>query len=238
MEHKMMHDTAHKGKMLLLGHRGASAFEPENTLDAFRKALVMGADGFECDVRLSKDKKIVVIHDEDLSRITDEKEVRKVSDLTASQLKRYGVPRLQEVIDLKKGYPGTLMVIEIKEHGLERLLADTIKMNGMTKEVVVVSFSPSAVNKVRQLFIPDVIKTGLNFAKTAPKPFPIALGIKAKYIVPLHVIITKSMVDEAHRHGMKVLAWTVDKKVLAKRLASLGVDAIASNNLLRPKMKS
>jgi len=224
--------------MLIIGHRGASAFEPENTLDAFRKALVMGADGFECDVRLSKDKKLVVIHDESVKRVSGGKDERKISELTPCQLKKYNIPLLQEVMDLKKKYPKKLMIIEIKEPGTEKMIADMIKKNGLMKEVLVVSFFSSSINKIRQLFIPDKIKTGLIFSKMIPKPFPIALGIKASYIVPGHFLIDEEMVGAAHRHGMKILAWTVDDRKIAKRLEKLGVDAIASNNLLRPEMKS
>ena len=56
---------------IVLGHRGASGYAPENTLEAFKLAMDMGADGFELDVHLSKDGELVVIHDETVDRTTD-----------------------------------------------------------------------------------------------------------------------------------------------------------------------
>ena len=97
--------------MLIIGHRGVAAFAPENTIESFKKALEAGADGFECDIRLSKDKKLVVIHDDNLKRITQGKEPRKVNELTARQMAKHSVPTLQQALDVKKEYPKQLMII-------------------------------------------------------------------------------------------------------------------------------
>lgn len=218
--------------MLVIGHRGASAFAPENTLASFKKAIELGADGFECDVRLSKDKKLVVIHDADVKKASGKKDSRLVSELTARQMAKYGIPTLQQVIDLKKQHPKLLIIIELKEPNTEEQIVEIVKKSGIVKQVILVSFSSSAVNKVKQLFKPDKVKTGFIFAKTTPRPFPIALGIKADWIVPLNTLIDSEMVENAHKHGIKVLAWTVEQPFIAKRLEELGIDAVASNSLL------
>ena len=70
---------------LVLAHRGASGHAPENTLEAFRLAMEMGADGFELDVHMSLDGELVVIHDESVDRTTDGTGL--VRDLTLAQLK-------------------------------------------------------------------------------------------------------------------------------------------------------
>ena len=95
---------------LIYGHRGASGYAPENTLEAFRLAMEMGADGFELDVHMSKDGALVVIHDESVDRTTDGTGL--VRDLTLAQLKTLDascgmeaykgakIPTLDEVFDL------------------------------------------------------------------------------------------------------------------------------------------
>ena len=70
---------------LIYGHRGASGYAPENTLEAFRLAMDMGADGFELDVHLSRDGELIVIHDETVDRTTNG--TGRVMDLTLAQLK-------------------------------------------------------------------------------------------------------------------------------------------------------
>ncbi len=219
--------------MLIIGHRGASAFAPENTIESFQKALDLGADGFECDVRMSKDKKLVVIHDADVKRVSGKTDLKQVNELTAKQLAKYKIPTLQEVIDLKKKHPKQLMLIEIKEPGTEKEIVDLVKKNGIAKQVMIVSFNSSAINKVKQLFKPETVKTGFIFSKMTPRPFPIALGVKADWIIPLNTLIDKEMVETAHKRGIKILAWTIENPFIAKKMDNLGVDAIASNSLLK-----
>ena len=108
-----------------------------------------------------------------------------------------------------------------------------IKKNNMAKQVLIVSFNSSAINKVKQLFKPENIKIGFIFAKLTPRPFPIALGIQADWIIPLNTLIDNVMVDTAHKHGIKVLAWTTEQQFIAKNLEKLDVDAVVSNSLLR-----
>src|SRR6185436_15674877 len=116
---------------LIIGHRGASAVTPENTLGAFRLATEVGADGIEFDVRLSRDGMPVVIHDDNLRRTG--LDPRRVVDLKASELKQIDVgrwfdpstftneqiPTLQEVLDLFESTSGVLY-LEMKSTGAER----------------------------------------------------------------------------------------------------------------------
>jgi len=81
-----------------IGHRGASGYEPENTLIAFEKAIELNVDGIELDVHLCSDGELIVIHDETIDRTTNGKGV--VNKFTALELKKYGIPTLIEVFDL------------------------------------------------------------------------------------------------------------------------------------------
>src|SRR5207248_7161667 len=100
----------------VIAHRGASARAPENTLSAFRLALTEGADGVELDARLTADNTVVVMHDDDVSRVSSGK--GRISEMSFEQLRSVlvggseRVPLLSEVLDLVGGLVG--VVVEIK----------------------------------------------------------------------------------------------------------------------------
>ena len=101
-------------------HRGASAYAPENTIPAFRLAMEQGADGIELDVQLSKDGKLVVIHDEWVDRTSNGK--GRVVDMTCQELKKLDfscgmadypfarIPTLREVYGLLRGSSMTVLI--------------------------------------------------------------------------------------------------------------------------------
>ena len=96
-----------KRKTRIVAHRGGAGDAPENTLLAFKKAIDLGCDVVELDVRLTKDNQVVVIHDDDIDRTTNGR--GKVAKMTLKQIKKFNceekqkIPTLQEVIDLCKG---------------------------------------------------------------------------------------------------------------------------------------
>ena len=218
---------------LIIGHRGASADLPENTLAACSLAAEQGADGIELDVQLSADKQIVVFHDSTLERLAGSK--RKVSDLTVSQLKDIDlgegqtIPTLDELLEIMG--PRLLYNIEIKEfslrdNGLETAVADRIESFGLQDLVLISSFSPFSVRRARKVFSRSV---------------PVAL-IRAKGIYKYTYLLASeqadnphySMVDEAYmvwakKRGYRVHVWTVDDPQEASRLAGLGVHGIITN---------
>jgi hypothetical protein len=117
-------------KPLIIAHRGASAYAPENTLAAFKKAIDLGADGIELDVHLSKDGEVVVIHDRTIDRTSNGK--GQVAEMSLKELKaldfgswfsdeyqKESIPLLREVLELLKDWNG-LLNIELKQNGLER----------------------------------------------------------------------------------------------------------------------
>ncbi len=214
-------------KTFIVAHRGASAYELENTLEAFKKALELGARFIECDVRLSKDNKLVVFHDANLQRVW--RVNANVNELTAEELKKYRVPELSEVIDLLKTPKAKLLktklLIEIKEPGLEKPIAEIIKKKRVLRQVVVVSFFEESLKKIKELIN---VKTGFIFS-LRNDALSIAKKINCDWIIPRYDVVTKELVKEAHKNKMKVLAWTVDDKKLAEGLIKLGVDGIASN---------
>jgi len=228
---------------LMIGHRGASAYEPENTMASFKKAIKMNVDAIECDVRLSKDRKIVIIHDKTIDRTTDSS--GKVKKLTARQLKKFQIPELQELLNLIKK-TDVLLFIEIKEHGVEKALAKIIEKNKIENQVIVVSFFWDSLKKIKE--INNNIRTGYSlihrhvglkagfgfrtgfiFRKLRPGPIETALKINADFILPRYHLVTKKLIDTAHRYNFKVFTWTVDNVRMAQEFISWGIDGIASN---------
>lgn len=209
--------------MLIIAHRGASAYKPENTISAFKEAIKMKADGIELDIRLTKDKKLAVIHDKTIDRTTSGK--GKVKNYTLKQLKKYKIPGLQEVIDIIK-QKNILLFIEIKDKGAEEDIIKIIKKNKLTKKIIIVSFYKESIKKIKKL---SKIQTGFIFSKNN-NARKIALSLKADWILPNYDLINKNFVQKAHKSKLRILAWTVNEINLAEKLYSLSIDGIATNN--------
>jgi glycerophosphoryl diester phosphodiesterase len=153
------YEAAHDdGRPLLGGHRGNPAEHPENTMRSFRSAIAVGCDLIECDVHLSSDGRLVVIHDHTLERTTNGKGM--VRDHTAAELRRLDagkgerIPLLQEVVELALGKVG--LVIETKQMpiqypGLEDKLVAMLRQLGAVAECAVVSFHHPSIRILREM---------------------------------------------------------------------------------------
>jgi glycerophosphoryl diester phosphodiesterase len=214
--------------MLRVGHRGARAYAPENTLASFKKALEIGVDAVELDVRKTKDNQLVVIHDADVKRTTNGEGL--VSELTLKEIKDFStdggekIPTLQEALDFldKK----VKVLIELKEAGVEKQVLSILKDRGVEKNVVIVSFHEDVLKKTRELN--SEVETGLIYA-THKNPIKAALELRANYLVALYRFIHTANVEKAHKNGLKVIAWTINKPEEAKQYAAKGVDGITSD---------
>ncbi|MBA2339208.1 MAG: hypothetical protein H0V88_02345 [Pyrinomonadaceae bacterium] len=243
---------------LIIGHRGASAVAPENTLAAFGQALTDGADGVEFDVRLSQDEVPVVIHDRDLRRtgLTN----AKVSDLSARELGaidvgkwfnlRYPsmsreeyegatIPTLEEVLrffDKTK----RVLYVEMKTdktnaHKLATEVVRCIREHDFTHYAVVESFALEAVAEVKRL-APEIMTAAL-FERKLSRPAPSAdtmleeaIACGASEIALHHTLARKRCVEKALQRGLRVAVWTVDESRWIKRAAALGINALITND--------
>ncbi len=214
--------------MLRIGHRGARAYAPENTLTSFKKALEIGVDAVELDVRKTKDNQIVVIHDTDIKRTTDGEGL--VSELTLKEIKGFSadqgekIPILQEALDFldKK----VKVFVELKEEGVEEQVLSIVHERGLEKNVVIVSFLEEALKKVRTL--DKEIETGLIYAKHK-NPVKTALELKANYLLALYRFTHTANVEKAHENGLKIIVWTINKPQEVEEYVKKGVDGIASD---------
>lgn len=227
---------------LVVGHRGASAYAPENTLASFELALEQGADLVELDVHLSKDGQVVVIHDERLERTTDGHGL--VGEHTLAELERLDagrwfdprfagqrLPALDEVLAWAAGR--TRLAIEIKNApifyaGIEEKIVRLLEQHGMREHALVISFDHHALRRVRDLD-PDLI-TGAIYACRPAEPLQLASAAGAQVLEPHWAFVTPEDVAAAHAAGLWVSTWTVDEPDAFRRLIAWGVDGIATNH--------
>jgi glycerophosphoryl diester phosphodiesterase len=211
-----------------IAHRGASAYEPENTIRSFRKAIELGTDMVELDVRKSLDGRLVVIHDSKVDRTTDgrglvrSKSLDELKELDAGKGER--IPTLEEALESAAGK--TRFVIELKEDGLEERVIGAVKDYGLMDDVIVISFKVVRLRAVKEL--EPGLKTGLILFASA-NPLGIARMCRADAVAPFRWFITRGLAERARDAGMRLFAWTVDDREKAERLRELGVCGIVTN---------
>jgi glycerophosphoryl diester phosphodiesterase len=214
--------------LLKVGHRGARALEPENTLRSFRRAVELGVDAVELDVRRTKDGKIVVIHDDKVDRTTDGSGL--VKELSLEEIKGFRteegetIPSLGEILDFLKDKVKVL--IELKEAGFEEKVLELVREREMLDDVIVVSFSEDALARVREL--DERVATGLIYVRHR-KPRETALGLGAEYLLPLYRFTHSADVKKAHEAGLKVIVWTINTPEEVTIYKQKGVDGIATD---------
>jgi len=234
----------------VVGHRGASGYAPETTIESFRMAIRMGVDFVETDVHMSRDGALVAIHDAEVSRTTSGKGF--VADLTLAELKAMDagswfnnafpekarpeyaglrVPDLQEVVDTVKASSAGLF-IEIKDPeryppDLESTLLPLIHSSRMEERTRILSFSSQSLHKIKA--IDASIPTVFLVARPDGNPVQATIGIPADELGILYTQVTADLVEEAHQGGLLISVWTVDQPEDAKRMVALGVDRITTN---------
>jgi len=214
--------------MLKIGHRGARLYEPENTLRSFKRALDLGVDAIEFDVRKTKDGKIVVIHDEKVDRTTNGKGL--VLDLTLKEIKLFDagqgerIPTLEETLDFMDRE--AKMLIELKENDLEENVLNLVSHAGLTDNVIIISFLEEALRRVRELN--SKVETGLIYSRHK-NPVKTALELKANYLLPLYRFTHSADVEKAHKNGLKVIVWTINTPEEVEEYVKKSVDGITSD---------
>ncbi|MHB9302187.1 glycerophosphodiester phosphodiesterase [Thermofilum pendens] len=212
----------------VVAHRGASGYEPENTLRAVRRALEMGVDAVEVDVRLSADGVPVVIHDETLERTTSGR--GRVRDYPVDELRMLDagsgerIPLLAEVLDEVKGKAA--LFLELKEVEAAAPSLSLVEEKGMLGDVLFISLQPEALAEVRRMSPRAYL--GLIYFKPGEWILE-AKRLGCSFVLPHYRLATEKAVSFAHRLKLRVVAWTVDDPATAAELKKRGVDGVASN---------
>ncbi len=231
-------------KPLIIAHRGANREAPENTLSAFQKAKELGADGVELDVMPSKDKVLVVTHDETLHRLSGVhgwvkhhtlQELKKMDfgSHFSPQFSGEKIPTLEEVFDLLKH--DMIINIEIKgtnlrNDGREEKLVSLIRKWNLVDQVVVSSFNIFALHRMEQI-APEIKRGYLFFEKQ--------WGLSRRagwafYFHPFSLHLSQALVKNGtlqkyHQKGYQCWVWTVDEEEESKKLMEQGADAIITD---------
>jgi glycerophosphoryl diester phosphodiesterase len=211
---------------LKVGHRGAKAYETENTLESFRKAIELGANAIELDVRISGDSKLIVIHDDNLKKVFG-KDVQ-IKESTLEELKKLTDNRIVTFDEALRFIDRKVekILVELKDTGYERDVLDVIRKEKLEDRVIVVSFHEEALAHVREL--DKKIETGLIYTKFK-KPIEAALKLNAQYLVPLYRFVHRRDIAKAHKSNLKVIVWTVNTIIEVQNFIAKDVDGIATD---------
>jgi glycerophosphoryl diester phosphodiesterase len=244
------------GEFARVGHRGASALAPENTIAALELAVDLGCDMLEFDVLDLHDGTLVLAHSNDL---------REVSHGAArGRVRRRGLGRLREVapdlptLDEALAFcadrlPDTGLQIDLKRRGVERRVVDAIRRHGVLERSWVSTFDVASLRRVAELE-PDlprsytlprdrfkiskrgplapVVRAALaSIGASLPRRLPVLLARARASAATLHYsVASKAAIDQAHELGAAVYVWTVNDPRLAERLVGDGVDGIITND--------
>lgn len=223
-------------------HRGASGYAPENTMEAFELASDMNADGIELDVQFTKDRQIVVIHDERIDRTSDG--IGFVADYTLDELRQFNfnkthpeyehcdIPTLEEVLGLIKRTKLELN-IELKTSinfypGIERDTVDLVNKYGLQDRVIYSSFNHESIKRVKRYS--RAAKCGLLYSEGIADIAQYAKQYEVEAIHPyMRCLFYPGVIDECRNNGIKINTWTVNEIADMKKMQQMNVDSIITN---------
>lgn len=215
--------------MLVIAHRGASSEKPENTLAAYKRAIVMGADFVEMDVHLSQDGVPICYHDEFLRRPTSDKPPR-ISDCTVQDLKNFAVgeweiPTLAEVLALDFAHSG--LMVELKEGSSRLAQAVTQQLRrASVSDVVLGSFSLDMMAELSEIWSPQFL---IGIVEDEDK-IASHLALHPRILAIDVALANPERVQGLVSRGVEVWVWTVDDPILSRSLVQRGVTGIITNN--------
>jgi glycerophosphoryl diester phosphodiesterase len=222
----------------IIGHRGASAHAPENTLAAFRLAREQGADGIELDAKRCASGEVVVMHDATLDRTTDgegpihEWSLAELRTLNCGQAER--IPTLDEVFE---SIGRDLLVnIEVTNYatrndGLEAAIVEVIHRHKIAERILFSSFNPLSVRKLAAL-APDIPRAIL-YSPNMPiyyRDVWLAPLVPHQFRHPEYSMVTPKYVQHLASRGLQVNTWTVNDRAEITRVAACGVAGIIGDS--------
>lgn len=227
--------VAAERRFLRVGHKGAAALAPENTIESLAAALAHGVDMVEFDVVDAPDGRLLLAH----SHEEIGPEAVSLDDALAFLAE---VAPAEVAID-----------VDLKGHGFEEAVTSALRRHGLIDRAVVCSFFPKSLREVRRL--EPRVKTGISYPwdrrgiaeKRLLKPVALAGIATLRGALPYrvcrmvdraradaamihHAVLSRACVERCHRHGAKVYAWTVDDPTLLERVEELGVDGVITND--------
>jgi glycerophosphoryl diester phosphodiesterase len=239
-------DSTRFTRPLLIGHRGYPAKFPENTLASFDGAMQAGCDMIELDVTLTRDRKVLVIHDDTLDRTTTGK--GPVRSHTLEEIKaldagswfdaRFVAERVPELSEVLKQTAGRCMLnIEIKKSAfeagypadaIEHQVVELIKARGAMDRVIISSFDQRILQRIAAMEAPPAIAYISDYGADK-RVLEMLLGMKAFSWHPRFKVLTRDQVEMLHAAGLRVFPWTINTREEAEKMLALGVDGLICN---------
>ena len=227
---------------LRIAHRGASGSAPELTTAAFARALELGVDMIELDVQFSRDEELVVLHDAELGRTTTGSGLVRAHDLAALKQLDAGswysdrfagerIPTLSEVLQFVAGR--ARLNVELKAPredwpGVAEKVVEVVQRAGQLEETIISCFEPEALLAVRRES-PSAHVGLLWESPVFDDAWRWAAELGAVSIHPHWILTCPEVIASAHRHGLLVLAWTVNDLAAMQELVRYGVDGVMTD---------
>lgn len=234
-------DSNKENDFLFVGHRGASYLAPENTMASIQLAWELGADAAECDVRLTKDNRVILFHDKNTKNLTGEnytisetsweqlgKLTVKLRETNLQQYENEPIPLLKEVLGTIP--PGRMLVIEIKT-GPEILpyLQQVIDEYWQSGKISFIAFDFETIKSTKELY-PEIPCYYLSsFKPDLNKHFDAVVENKLDGVDLRHAIIDRSTVEKCNEAGLDVWCWTVNDPETALKMKNLGVTSVTTD---------
>jgi len=217
-------------RITVIGHRGAGGLEPENTMRSFRKALELGVDVIECDVHMTKDRQVILMHDHTVDRTTNGS--GPVNTFTFEAIRKLDagkgeqVPTLQELLELARGKAD--LHVELKDPTAVESVLDMVEQTGMEDAVFLTTGDTEVLRRVRSLH--PTIRLEHIFGEPPADAVERALSVGAKRISCHFKHLTRAYVDKGHAHDLEVIAWPPNTPEEQKYALSFGVRLICSDH--------
>ena len=218
----------------IVAHRGASGLvEHENTLESFEKAIEIGSDMVEFDVRETKDGVLIVTHDKNFNDSPVSWQTYDAMEEVAKS-KGFHIPRLSEVLEVCHGR--IFMDIEIKEHGFEKKLLKTLDKYVTTDEYTIKSFNDKVPYTIK-LHRPDITvglligQTNGNLKRRVNELFPVRRlkKCKADFVSPHYELFHLGFIKRMKKAGYPVLVWTVNDEKIMKKLLKADIEGLITD---------
>jgi len=223
-----------KSKFKIIAHRGASGYDFENSMSAFKKAIELKADVIETDVRKTKDDVLILSHDDSLQNLTNSNKI--ISESTFKELEFVKlnngelIPTVEDLLSIHNGE--IIFNLEIKVENAEELLVELVKKYDLLNHVVFSSFSLEVLMNIKEI----EPRAQLQFVSIFPHiVFPerdqlkklAELGIHA--LNPLYSLITEDLIKQARDVGLELYPWTINDMDTILKMIELGIDGIMTD---------
>ena len=223
---------------LVIAHRGASSYAPENTLAAFDLALQLGVKHLECDVHASRDGQIVIIHDDTVDRTTNG--TGRVTDYTLAELQKldagswFGeqfagehIPTCEDILARYKGRAHFHIEIKGRTAHLAVWTVDLIRRHAMTDQVTITSFQIAPLQETRA-YAPE-LPTGWLVPEASDAIIAQAQALGITQLCPRAPTITPALVQRLQTAGFVVRAWGVATEELMRQVVEAGAAGMTIN---------